>query len=198
MKYPFLVITAFTLFACGDDNPVPAPTPPATDTSTTANQQYFPVIDFLRTEIATVDSLPVALMQYRSSAKSNDSGYIKPEQFHAIVDEFVPANLTDTVFKKDFKEASFLDKATGGATFFYNTDNSQQDIKRIDVVTEKTDTYDKVKSIYIEKINDKGDSTIVKKLHWKPGRNFQLVKQVSKGSGDPETELIKVVWDNRE
>ncbi len=97
-----------------------------------------------------------------------------------------------------FKETSFLDKSSGNATFFYSPTNNTLDIKRIDVVTAKGDVYDQVKSIYIEKNIQKGDSVIIKKLYWKPKRNFQVITHLSKGQQDPKTELIKVVWDNRE
>jgi hypothetical protein len=197
MNYSFFTLATLMLLACGDKNPTTESSSTTTDTPAAA-QQYFPVIDFLKSEISAVDSLPVGIMQYRSSAAINDSGYIKPEQFHALVDEFVPSGFTDSVFKKDFQETSFLDKNTSGATFFYNAKTPDQNIKRIDVITEKSDSYDKVKSIYIEKIYGNNDIAITKKLHWKPGRNFQLIIQKSKSSGDPETELIKVVWDNRE
>jgi hypothetical protein len=140
----------------------------------------------------------VGLMRYRSSANQNDSGYIELSEFHALVDPFIPSDLSDSAFRADFQETSFFDKSSGTATFFYNAKNTRHQINRMDVITEKTDTYDKVKSLYIEKWHARGDSIGTEKLHWKPGRNFQLIRQVSVNSGEPQTELIKVVWDNRE
>ncbi|MBO9573658.1 MAG: hypothetical protein J7497_15830, partial [Chitinophagaceae bacterium] len=90
------------------------------------------------------------------------------------------------------------DRATGGATFFYSTTNPNIDLKRADVVTQTTDTYDKIKSIYLERNYRSGETIITKKLYWKPERNFQIITITSKEGQDPETELIKVVWDNRE
>jgi len=54
--------------------------------------------------------------------------------------------------------------------------------------------YDQVKSIYLEKRYDHGDTMITRKLYWKPKRNFQII--TVKPSG--KDEITKVVWDNRE
>jgi hypothetical protein len=197
MNHRFLAVAALLFLACGDKNPATTETSPSNDTVSTP-QKYFPVMDFLKSQIAAVDSLPVGLMRYRTTSSLSDSGYIQREEFRKLAAEFVPAALNDSTFKKEFKETSFVDQSTGSATFFYSTANSAIDLKRVDVLTEKTDTYDKVKSIYLEKSWSKGDSLITKKLFWKPERSFQVITQVSKTSGDPETELIKVVWDNRE
>ncbi len=79
MKSYFLVFTLAGLISCGEKNPNPAEPSPAKqvpqDTTSTA-KQYFPVRDFLTSEIAYVDSLPVGIMKYRSSANHSDSGYI--------------------------------------------------------------------------------------------------------------------------
>lgn len=196
MNYRFLALASFVLFACGDRNPATTETSAVGDT--TNNAAYFPVMDFLKSEIAKVESEPVGIKKFTTSTTVSDSGYIQPEEFRRLASEFLPAALNDSIFRKQFKETSFMDKATGGATFFYNTANNDLDLKRVDVVTEQTDTYDKIKSIYLEKSYTKGDSSIVKKLFWKPERNFQVITQVYKKSAAPATELVKVVWDNRE
>lgn len=161
-------------------------------------KQYFPVWDFIRNEIAAVDSLPVGIMQYKTSAEIHDSGYIKPAAFHKLASEFLPEGINDSVFTKEFDETAFFDKSSNTATFYYSTKNVSLPVRRVDVMTTKGDVYDNVKSIYIEKSFTKGDSSVTKKMYWKTGRNFQVVTQASKGKSDPSTELVKVVWDNRE
>lgn len=191
MNRSLLMLALALTCACGERKEQPAP-------ETSKPQAYFPVKDFLQGEISAVDSLPVGLMQYHSSANQSDSGYIDRERFHALAAEFIPESLDDSAFRQHFQETAFIDKSTGAATFFYGAKNIDQGLRRVDVVTAKTDTYDRVKSVYLEKSRDAGDSLVVKKLFWKPGRNFQIITQVTKKSGDPETELLKVVWDNRE
>lgn len=184
--------------ACNNNEPGTSAKPVTTDTTSATAQNFFPIQDFLKSEIAAVNSASSGIKKYTSSATVKDSAYIQPEEFNKLAQEFLPSALTDSIFKKEFKETSFIDKATEGSTFYYSTTNPAIELKRADVVTQKTDTYDKVKSIYLERSYDSGTNTITKKLYWKPGRNFQVITQTLKNSGDPETELIKVVWDNRE
>ncbi len=200
MKCFHLLSTTLILFACNNrpETTVETAAPVITDTASIATQNFFPIQDFLKSEIAAVNSASSGIKKYISSVNIKDSTYIQPEEFSQLAQEFLPSALNDSIFKKEFKETSFMDKGTGSATFYYSTTNPIIELKRADVITQKTDTYDKVKSIYLEKKYGSDSTFITKKLYWKPGRNFQIITQTSKESGDPETELIKVVWDNRE
>lgn len=193
-------VLLFFLIACREKNQSPAPEPKtATVQDTVAvSKQYFPVISFLKSEIAYVDSLPAGIMKYWSSGSQRDSGYIQLEEFHKLAGEFLSPEINDSIFDSQFTETSFLDKSTNTGTFFYSTKNENIPVKRVDIVTAKGEIYDEVKSIYIEKNYRQADSFFVKKMFWKPKRNFQIITTRSKGSGKPMNELIKVVWDNRE
>jgi hypothetical protein len=186
MKYPLLLFIILIFAACNNPQPETKIEPIHTDTT---SQNFFPIQDFLKSEIAAVNEASSGIKKYTSTGNKKDSNYIQLDEFSRLAQEFLPNALNDSIFKKEFKETSFIDKATEGGTFFYSTSNPAIALKRADVVTQKTDSYDKVKSIYLEKISD----SITKKLYWKPGRNFQIISLTPKG-----TELIKVVWDNRE
>jgi hypothetical protein len=190
---------ALILCSCGDRNRSAESIPDSTaaakaDTSAKVESPYFPVYDFLSNEIEYVDSTPVGIMKYTTVGKVKDSGYIPLEEFHKLVSEFQTPEINDSSLKKKFNETSFLDKSNGNATFFYKPRDTSTLIKRIDVVTARGEVYDEVKSLYIEKDIRNSDSETVKKLIWKPKRNFQII--TIKPSG--KNELIKVVWDNRE
>ena len=188
------VTIAIALWSCGEKNQPAASISDSTsivaDTTAKVESPYFPVYDFLSNEIAYVDSTPVGIMKYTTVGKVKDSGYIKLEEFHRLTSEFHLPEINDSMLKLNFRETSFADKSNGNATFFYKPTDSVTKIKRIDVVTMKGEIYDEVKSLYIER----ADSASVKKLIWKPKRNFQIVTVFPSG----KDELIKVVWDNRE
>ena len=188
----------FILWSCGEKNrsadAVRDSTSVTTDTTAKAESPYFPVYDFLSNEIEYVDSTPVGIMKYRTIGKVKDSGYIQLEEFHRLTSEFQVPDINDSLFSKKFEETSFVDKSNGHATFFYKSKDAGTQIKRVDVVTARGDIYDEVKSLYIEKDIQQGDSSVVKKLYWKPKHNFQVITVRSPG----KDELIKVVWDNRE
>ncbi|MEO8582971.1 MAG: hypothetical protein ABI415_04190 [Flavitalea sp.] len=197
MKYVVLIAGLF-LFACGEKKQPAEPVKKESNTDTAAKQAYFPVLDFLKAEIAYVDSLPVAILKYTTIGKHTDSGYIKLPEFRSLAAEFIPYELNDSIFTKNFKETSFYDNNTNSGTFFYSNIKNVLELKRVDVISAKTDTYDKVKSIYLEKVSTSGDTSIIKRLFWKTQRNFQIIIQKSQPAKPPVTEVIKVVWDNRE
>jgi hypothetical protein len=196
MNRPILMSAtiAILIWSCGEKNQ-PAEslsdtTATAADTTARSESPYFPVYDFLRNEIEFVDSTPVGIMKYTTIGKVKDSGYIQLEEFHKLTSEFQLQEIDGSLFKQKFRETSFVDRSNGNATFFYKPADAATSIKRIDIVTEKGQIYDEVKSLYIEK----ADSMVVKKLIWKPKRNFQIITITPSG----KDELIKVVWDNRE
>lgn len=203
MIYPFFLASAFCIFtiSCNEKNPQTKPEMALTDSvqdTAKTTRQFFPVADFIRNEIDYVDSLPAGIMKYSTKGSRTDSGYIKLDEFHRLAGQFLPPELMEATFAKEFKETSFFDRTNNDATFFYSTDNDSLVVKRVDVITMKGDVYDAVKSIYIEKLFHRNDSLTILKLVWKPKRNFQIIRITSTGSQDPKNELIKVVWDNRE
>jgi hypothetical protein len=189
---------AIMLWSCGEKNrsadAKSDSTKTTADTTTEAESPYFPVYDFLSGEIAYVDSTPVGIMKYTTIGRVKDSGYVHLDEFHKLVSEFQLPEINDSSLKKKFQETSFVDKSNGSATFFYKPNEISTSIKRIDVVTAKGEIYDEVKSLYIEREVRNPDSPVLKKLIWKPKRNFQIITVDPSG----KNELIKVVWDNRE
>jgi predicted CopG family antitoxin len=199
MNRPFLMSAAIamSLWSCGERNRSAESIPDSTaaaDTTAKVESPYFPVYDFLSNEIEYVDSTPVGIMKYSTIGKVKDSGYIQLEEFHKLVSEFQTPEIKDSSLKQKFTETSFVDKSNGNATFFYKPRDTSTLIKRIDVVTAKGEVYDEVKSLYIEKDASNSGSSVIKKLIWKPKRNFQIIAVTPSG----KNELIKVVWDNRE
>lgn len=200
MNRPFLKSAAITLliWSCGERNQLSDSLPDSTstkaDTTEKVESTYFPVYDFLSSEVKYVDSTPVGIMRYSTIGKVKDSGYIQLEEFHRLVTQFLDADIKDSIFKIKFLETSFADKSNGNATFFYTARDTNTAIRRVDIVTARGEIYDEVKSVYIEKSFLNTDSAVVKKLYWRPKRNFQIISVKPSG----KDEFIKVVWDNSE
>src|SRR6478735_824155 len=74
---------------------------PTADSAET--KEYFPVYDFLSTEISSVDSLPVGLKYYHTSNGRTDSGYITHLDFDKLAALFIPSEIKTGKFKNDFK-----------------------------------------------------------------------------------------------
>lgn len=169
----------------------------STPDTTGKAKQYFPVLDFLKSEIRSVDSLPVGIRKIVINNGVKDSGYASLDEFHSYADEFISPELDPRVFPDNYRESGFYDRSTRSSTFMYEALKSELPIRRIDVQSKATDTYDKVFHLYVERIEQKGDSTIIRKMTWKPGYFLQVNE--SRSLRDKETlRQVKLVWNNWE
>jgi len=187
-----MTIVSLFVFALACKNGKHADTNQQVNDST---EVFFPVADYLKSEIREVDSLPVAITKYTIQNKHTDSSYIKMEEFHQLAKEFLPDELNIENFQKNFSENSFFDQTTGSSTFTYSTKNDQLELQRVDVIAEPTGGYDKIKSVYMEKVSNLKDTVIVKKLFWVSRKNFQIITERRRGSAEPEVTQIKVLWN---
>ena len=193
----FMAIGLVFCIGCNSSETAPSPTPPAD--STEKIKAYFPILDILKSEIRYVDSLPVGILKYSVVNGVSDSTYIKPEQFHELASEFLSPVLTKESFEKEFKETSFFDNTTQYSSFLYSAINETIPVRRVDVLAKPEDVvYNKIKSIYMEKSYEKGDSSVVKKMYWKTGKNFQINTEIRTNKPDVYTSMVKVVWDPSE
>lgn len=160
-----------------------------------APKAYIPVTDYIRGEIKTLDSLPVGILKRIRAGNRSDSAYIQPAEFRQLAAEFLPQELEKGKFEQSFTESSFFDQSTELLTFTYQASNTASAVKRVDVLISPSLQLDKVKSIYIEKDYQSGDTVFNKKMYWKAGTSFQVVTQKAV-AGQPATpEQLKVIWD---
>lgn len=164
--------------------------------STQDVKEYFPVLDFIRSEIRFVDSLPIGIMKYTTQDGKTDSGYIKLDEFHQLAQEFLPSDLNKEAFESNFSETSFFDNTTQYSSFLYASTRKNSNVSRIDVLVKPENVvYNKVKSIYMEKFSENADSAVIKKLYWKAGQNFQINTEIRTPKQEVAARQIKVVWN---
>lgn len=168
------------------------------DTIAEKKKQFFPVLDFIKSEIKTVDSLPIGIKKYTTVGGHIDSTYIKPEEFDKLAAEFTSSELEAVNFELKYTETSFFDNSTQASSFVYTPVNNQDSIKRVNVLVRAGSSYDKVSGVYMEKIILKNDSSIIRKLYWKPGKQFQVNSEIQVPDKSPITTQVRVVWNNEE
>jgi hypothetical protein len=200
MKYliALSLILGLTIVSCKNPGQQTAPSSkdsiPPNDTANT----FFPVAEYLETEILHVDSVPLALKKYTTIKDRTDSAFIQVPEFNTLAKQFLPQELHDGRFEKDFTESSFMDKSTQSVTFTYSTAVAELPLKRVDVLTIAHNGSQQVKSIYLEKNYSSGDSLITQKMYWRAGKSFQIATRTTL-KGKPSIEqLLKVVWGEEE
>jgi hypothetical protein len=161
----------------------------------TIKKDFLPVLDFLRTEIAWVDSFPAKLVKYTIENGHKDSSIIDVKTFDSLSQEFLSPELEKSVFESNFKESSFMDETSQSLSFTYAAQNIGTSIRRVDVLASPSLGYDRVKSIYIEKQMNNQSGQMLEKMYWKSKSNFQIIRIRENPNQSPLTSQLKVAWD---
>jgi hypothetical protein len=197
MKRLFIpTLSVLLLYACHSSQ-TEAATGKTTQKDTT-KKNYLPVVDFLKAEIAIVDSLPLLLMKYSIVNGKTDSGIITTPVFDKLAREFLMSDLDSSYFEKNFEENSFVDRSTNLVSFTYSTKDTGYGLKRVDVLLSPGAGSDKLNSIYMEAISGNKDSSVISKMSWKAGRNFRILHIQNSGKSREITNQTIVVWDSRD
>jgi hypothetical protein len=173
------------------------PSSPSTDTlsqSDTAGQVYFPVAEVLESEIRQVDTTPIAIRKYITGNGHTDSSFIKPAEFHALAMQFVVPEFRNGQFQKDFTETSFIDNATRAATFTYSPTSRDLPLTRVDVVATPHGAEHEMKTIYMERTRVSGDSSVLDKMFWRAGIQFQVISLITVKGAAPIQQQLTVSW----
>jgi hypothetical protein len=190
------LISIVLIYACHSNQP--KPTDSGTKQADTVKKNYLPVADYLRAEIAAVDSFPLRIMKYSISNGKTDSGIITTPVFDQLAREFLLAELDSSYFEKNFEENSFVDQSTNLVSFTYSTKDTGNGLKRVDVLLSPGPGSDRLNSIYMESITGDKDSSVIRKMSWKAGRNFRILRILRPNKGPEITKQTILIWDNRE
>jgi hypothetical protein len=191
MKKTFLVIflVPAIFFSCKEKK----------DTTPTAAQDekksYFPVADFLRGQIHSLDSMPVAFLQIIIAGNKSDSSYIKQPEFHQLAQNFIFPETAPGVFEKKFKENLFLDQTTKSATFNYTATDSGSALNRIDVLATPDELISKVSSVFMQESTISNDTSIVRKLLWQTNKEFEIIQIVQVPNKPKAISQRIVIWN---
>jgi hypothetical protein len=164
----------------------------------TGKKNYLPVADYLRAEIAAVDSFPLRIMKYRVINGKTDSGIITTAAFDQIAKEFLMPDLDSSRFENKFEENSFVDRSTNLVSFTYSTKDTGNGLKRVDVLLTPGTGTEKLHSIYMEAYSVNMDTAVISKLSWRGGKNFNIVRIRNPKNSHETTDQTIVVWDSRE
>jgi hypothetical protein len=164
----------------------------------TTKKNYLPVADYLKSEIANVDSFPRLIKKYEVVNGKTDSAIITTPVFDQLAKVFLLAELDSIHFEKNFEENSFVDRSTGLISFTYSTKDTGNGLKRVDVLLTPGDNATKLNSIYMESIAVNPDSTLIEKMNWKAGKNFKIIRIHQPKKGSETTDQLLVDWDNRD
>jgi hypothetical protein len=185
------IVATLTLQACNNST--------SRDKEQKLPEAFFPVTDYIRSELKEIDSLNLPVTLYRKGAEGNDTTLLSTDECSRLAEGFLNPNLNDPDVAVHFTESSFADQSIPSVNFNYTTKEASMPLKRVDVVTQQSPSgADKVRSIYMEKQHMSGDTLVEEKLFGNADRYYQIIRTRSVPNAKPELSQWKVVWDPTE
>ena len=158
----------------------------------------FPAIDFIRGQIANVDTSVYRILKLVPMTDSTyDTTYIKREDFKRLAKDFLETPDISKKFGGKYTEERMMNNELGLAVFIATTNDEDLEVRRQEVRILPDPPNDKVKSIYIERFSGNKDSSVLKRMTWHADRNFQIITITQKKNEEEKTSIMQVVWNDQ-
>ena len=186
----FFFITA-SFLSCGN--------PEAADEGSSGEEgAFFPVVSYLKGQVAHVDTSLYTLIQINKSGNAVDTVYIRREDFKNLSKPFTSLpDITTGNLKKKYNESRLYDETLDRFIITYTPKKADEELEvlRQDVViTPNTGSGDQVESVYIERLVAAGDSTVQQKMNWEVSKGFTIHSIIQKKAAPEKLQTTEVIW----
>jgi hypothetical protein len=159
-------------------------------------KNYLPVADFIRNDIARVDSFSGGIVRkIITNGKKKDSAFIQLPVFHQLANQFLLPELDSASFHEHFTENSLMDETTQMIQFIYSGKTADWPMRNVMVYLSPSQASDKVSRIYMEREFTNGDTSIQQRFTWKMQEYFYIITVKQPKDGPAVTTMDKVIWD---
>lgn len=187
-KASLVLLPAFVMMACNQH--------PGKSAGNTDDKTFFPVNAYIATQLRIIDSLQLPVSKYYSAEGHEDTSLLSLAECRELAAPFLETDISDPKWKDKYTENSFADQSIPSISFTYQTQENALPVKRVDIVLKPDPVQsDKVKTVYIEKLFQQGDTLVNEKLFWKADHYYQLIRSKQTVNGRPVITKLKVAWD---
>lgn len=182
-----MLLYAFCLsanFACNS--------PGTAEINEDVTKTFFPIEGTIKSELQAIDSLPIAIIRYTQNGEKRDTTIFPKQDMKILVNELTQPDISSPALKKYYKETVFMDNTTNTVTMSYTTERVEQVIRKIEVTINPENQ--RVKTIYVEKLEKLGDSKVGKKMIWACGKSLQIISLITKNDREETVQTAKYVW----
>jgi hypothetical protein len=168
-------------------------TPPV-DSLINTTEPVYPFLDYVRSQIAMVDTIPYAIERIQIiDGVTKDSSFVNKEVFKKEAGAFLEINPNDTDLRKQYIETSFNDLTLGLVTFSITAQDPGLKLQQADILVNPDNNA--VKNIILRKQFSNADSSVEQTLLWKDKMNFQISEVISKKDQPAYNRVLKIIWD---
>jgi len=196
MKRIYIFLPALFLLAaaCKQKSKQPEGAVQSTEDSL-ATGSFLPVADFIRNDIALVDSFSGGIVRKMTINGRKDSTFIQLPAFHQLANQFLLPELDSASFHDHFKESSLMDETSQLLNFIYSQKQPDLPLRMVTVYVKPSLQKDKVDRVYMERDFMSGDTAVQQKFSWKMQEYFYIITMRQPKNGPAVTSLEKVIWD---
>ncbi len=200
-KYPILLLPFLFLLSCGHKKSSDAvSTGNPADTASEKDVSFIPVTSILQNQIASLDSVPVTLLQVVTVNKKEDSTWLPAEKVKPLLVPFLTPVIDQKNMTGLFKESRFDDQSTAAITFTYDPKTSLPDslsLRHWDVYFDPE--INAIRRIYLLKTVQENNIAVTQQLTWQMDKWAKIVTIRNDTTGKaPVVTEIKWVWDLKE
>ncbi len=187
MKFNRLIIPAFVIVLISS----------CKQKETTPKEDFFPVLSFLKSQVAKVDTSLNSIRKYVIvDSLTTDTLYIPREQFRDIARDFllIP-DLSESKYKNRYVEEKIFDEMLNSVLLTYTPIKPEKEqIQRQEVMIRPGPSEDKITNIIINLSVDTKDSSVQKRMLWKVDQGFQVTTTRQLAGQQETTRTEKVIW----
>ncbi|MBL7752401.1 MAG: hypothetical protein JNN29_13520 [Chitinophagaceae bacterium] len=161
---------------------------------------FFPVLSFLQSQVKHVDTSVYNIQKIVPITDSTaDTTSIPREQFRAEAADFLSIpDLTEGRFTDKYEQREGFEQEINRAILSYypKAGSKNLEIIRQDVVIIPTTTgNDQVRTLFIDRIKEYKDSTVLQKLFWTTDESFKVLNIVQKTGQPDRVSQKELVWN---
>jgi hypothetical protein len=183
-----MLYACFGVLSC-KNHQQPATAAPAADST----MVFYPINNYLRQQVKDVDSTPYYVYRVLVVNGKKDSTTINRTAFDSLAKQFILPELEAALFRKNFTESVYEDESTNSVTLTYTPTDSTLRVQSAMVLLDP-ESQD-VKWIFINTLENRGDSSIIQKIGWKGNERSYINRSVSYANGKESQMQLNIVWN---
>jgi hypothetical protein len=161
------------------------------------NSGYFPVLSFIESQVAHVDTSLYAIIKVVKTGESSDTQYLKRENFKKVAHHFLNIpDITKGKLADKYVELKMYDESLAQVILNYTPKNADAEIQRQEVLIKPNPMRDVVTTIYIDQLQKFKDSTVLKKMLWRVNKRFKVVSIIQKENQPEKIITEEVIWND--
>ena len=161
-------------------------------------EKYFPVISFLNSQVAQVDTSVYAIKKITIQDSISDTVFVPREEFRQLAADFLELpDISGKQFRDKYTESEYYDDVLKKVILTYTPTEKDLELQRQEVhISPNTGEGDKINTIILNRYHANKDSTVQKRMLWQVDERFQVVTTVQKPGAPELTTTMKVIWNN--